>query len=316
MNSLFDNAIQSLQIGIEDYEHNDPKRALSAVRNFYAGTLLLAKEVLVRKAPKASVKDVLGTRFSPVLDGNGGVTFEANSRTVDFHELGERFKAFGLSINRSALGDLNNLRNDMEHFYTNASGKKVREAISRAFPVVVDLFKHLREEPSKHLGEAWEVMLDVKAVYDKELAECEASYANVDWKSESMTKAPRICPQCESRLVHCKDPNVTDHGEVYSTCRQCGAEIKPHELMEATLKKRFENDNYSAALEGGEPSLYRCPECSYMTYIITDHENGCAWCQLELGECLRCDAHLTPDNVAWDTNQLCSYCDHIMSKDD
>jgi hypothetical protein len=60
MNSLFDNAIQSIQIGIEDYEHNDPKRALSAVRNFYAGTLLLAKEVLVRKAPKASVKDVLG----------------------------------------------------------------------------------------------------------------------------------------------------------------------------------------------------------------------------------------------------------------
>ena len=27
MNSLFDNAIQSIQIGIEDYEHNDPKRA-------------------------------------------------------------------------------------------------------------------------------------------------------------------------------------------------------------------------------------------------------------------------------------------------
>jgi hypothetical protein len=50
MNTLFDNAIQSIQLGIEDYEHNDPMRALSAVRNFYAGTLLLAKEVLVRAA--------------------------------------------------------------------------------------------------------------------------------------------------------------------------------------------------------------------------------------------------------------------------
>ena len=28
MNSLFNNAIQSIQIGIEDYQHNDPKRAL------------------------------------------------------------------------------------------------------------------------------------------------------------------------------------------------------------------------------------------------------------------------------------------------
>ena len=95
MNSLFDNAIQSIQIGIEDYEHNDPKRALSAVRNFYAGTLLLAKEVLVRKAPKAAVMDVLATKFTPVPSGAGGVTFESNSKTIDFDELGERFKAFG-----------------------------------------------------------------------------------------------------------------------------------------------------------------------------------------------------------------------------
>ena len=80
MNSLFDNPIQSIQIGIEDYKHNDPKRALSAVRNFYAGTLLLAKEVLVRKAPKASVKEVLGTIFVPVPDGEGGVTFEDGGR--------------------------------------------------------------------------------------------------------------------------------------------------------------------------------------------------------------------------------------------
>lgn len=136
MNSLFDNAIQSIQIGIEDYGHNDPKRALSAVRNFYAGTLLLAKEVLVRKVPKAPVMDILATKFSPIPDGKGGVTLEADNKTIDFNELGERFKAFGLKIDRSALAELNNIRNDMEHFYTNATNKKVREAIARGFPVI------------------------------------------------------------------------------------------------------------------------------------------------------------------------------------
>jgi len=75
MNSLFDSAIQSIQIGIEDYEHNDPKRALSAVRNFYAGTLLLAKEVLVREVPKAGVMDILATKFNPIPDGKGGDRF-------------------------------------------------------------------------------------------------------------------------------------------------------------------------------------------------------------------------------------------------
>jgi hypothetical protein len=31
----------------------------------------------------------------PVPDGNGGVTFEPNNKTVVFNELGERCKAFG-----------------------------------------------------------------------------------------------------------------------------------------------------------------------------------------------------------------------------
>jgi hypothetical protein len=44
---LFRNAVQSIQLGIEDYQANNSKRAVSAVRNFYAGVLLLAKEVLV-----------------------------------------------------------------------------------------------------------------------------------------------------------------------------------------------------------------------------------------------------------------------------
>lgn len=60
------------------------------MRNFYVGTLLLAKEVLVHAAPKASFKDVLGTKCVPARDGKGGVTFEAKNKTVDFNELGER----------------------------------------------------------------------------------------------------------------------------------------------------------------------------------------------------------------------------------
>jgi len=48
MSGLFENMVQSIQLGVEDYQVNDPKRASSAVRNFHAGVLLLFKEVLVR----------------------------------------------------------------------------------------------------------------------------------------------------------------------------------------------------------------------------------------------------------------------------
>jgi hypothetical protein len=75
MNTLFDNAVQSIQLGIEDYQANDPRRALSSVRNFYAGVLLLAKEVLVRQIPDAAPEDVLAARFKPIPDGQGGVQF-------------------------------------------------------------------------------------------------------------------------------------------------------------------------------------------------------------------------------------------------
>ncbi|MCK1341968.1 hypothetical protein IVB38_39885 [Bradyrhizobium sp. 38] len=316
MHSLFDNAIQSIELGIEDYRHNDPKRALSAVRNFYAGTLLLAKEVLVRAAPKAQMMAVIGSKFTPVPDGSGDVTFASNNKTVDFAEIGDRFKSFGLTIDKGALADLNKIRNDMEHLYTNATSKKVREAIARAFPVVVALFQQLHEEPAKHLGDSWKTMLEVKAVFDQELAACEASFAKVDWKSHALASAPLACPKCGSRLVQQRGPanEVRDYAD--ASCRQCGANVEAQDLVEGALKALFDGDNHEAYKDGGEPSLGRCPECNLETYVMSGDENACAWCDLELGECLRCSADLTPENVSWDSNELCSYCDHVMSKDD
>ena len=44
MDSLLTNAVQSIQIGIEDFSSTDPRRILSTVRNLYAGILLLLKE--------------------------------------------------------------------------------------------------------------------------------------------------------------------------------------------------------------------------------------------------------------------------------
>jgi len=95
MSSLLQNAIESIQLGVEDYQANDRKRALSAVRNFYSGTLLLAKEVLTRAAPNADPEHIIGANYRPRPDGNGGVTFEqVGRRTVDFAEVGKPFCGF------------------------------------------------------------------------------------------------------------------------------------------------------------------------------------------------------------------------------
>ena len=216
MDTLFKNAIDSIQLGIEDYQADDPKRALSAVRNFYAGTLLLAKEVLVRAAPDASPDEILGAKDKPISDGNGGVEFEAvGQNTVDFSQLAERFKDFELPIDYSILRDLNGIRNDIEHRYTSVPPEKVREAIAAAFPVVVSLFRLAEEEPHKVLGDLWLVMLDVRAFYERELNECRSSFDNVDWISSSLAGAQKVCPECNSYLVEQIDPSNKSHEEAH-----------------------------------------------------------------------------------------------------
>ena len=111
MPGLFENAVHSIQLGVEDYQANDSRRVLSAVRNFHAGLLLLAKEVLVRAAPDAPETQIIAARFKPVPDGTGGVKYQAASdQTIDLATIGSRFKDFGLSIDSAALKDLNRVQ--------------------------------------------------------------------------------------------------------------------------------------------------------------------------------------------------------------
>jgi hypothetical protein len=315
MNSLFDNAVQSLQIGIDDYQSNDPRRPLSAVRNFYAGVLLLAKEVLIRAAPNADPRDVLSTRYKPVPDGNGGVEFTSDShQTIDFETISKRFADFGLQIDKAALTDLNRIRTAIEHHYTEQPSQAVREAIAKAFPVVVDLFRQAREEPFDVLGDNWQVMLDVRAVYERELDACRKTFEHLEWPLAIATNFS--CPQCGSDLVAQDDAENKSHEKAECHCRACGEGISAERALELVLEAYFFADNYIAMTDGEDPSLMICSDCGSATYIMSEEHVGCLSCGLVLDECARCMADLTPENVDPNNSHLCGYCGHLMSKDD
>jgi hypothetical protein len=318
MDTLFGNAVMSIQMGVEDYMSNDPRRPLSAVRNFYAGVLLLAKEVLARHAPKADLKEVLSAKFRPKLDGAGGVEIVPDGhQTIDFATIGRRFKDFGLPINDADLKDLNEVRNDIEHLFTTAPTTTIRDAIARAFPVVVDLVKLIGEDPAQAFGTAWPVMLDVRAVYEKELAECRASFEQVKWAFEALAEVSFICPTCRSPLILQDNPKNTDQYMIEARCRACSRSLTYFEAILPALGEYFESDNYSAMTDGGEPALDTCPRCGEESYITHGNDNGCACCGMVLDEeCARCYTGLTPRNVIVGSTHFCSYCDHLMSKDD
>jgi hypothetical protein len=80
MHTILDNAVESIQIGIEDYRSNDPRRLVSAVRNVHAGILLLCKEKLRRLSPPGS-EEMLIKQDSRPISRNGEIITIGHGKT-------------------------------------------------------------------------------------------------------------------------------------------------------------------------------------------------------------------------------------------
>jgi hypothetical protein len=317
MSDLFNNAVASIRMGVEDYTNKDGNRALSAVRNFYSGVLLLAKEVLVRTTPEARMQDVLAAKYKPVPDGKGGIEYvPENQQTIDFSTLGKRFKDFGLPLDQKALEELNRVRNDIEHRYTAQTDDAVREAIARAFPVTADLFRQLGENPSEILGEAWQLMLDTRHLYDREVQQCRNSRAAIQWYSRTIQGAELQCTSCGSNLVEQIDSSNSIQSRAELRCCACGARLETEEVIVAVLADALAGEAYVRFKDGGEDGpIYPCPDCSHEAYV--DLEGGCAVCghKIKGGSCVRCGSPLTMNELTdGENDDLCSYCAYVADK--
>lgn len=317
MSTLFENAVVSIQLGVEDYQSNDPRRAISAVRNFYAGVLLLAKEALVRAAPDADMGDLIAAKYKPVPDGEGGIVLVPEGQnTIDFVTIGKRLKDFGLPIDQKSLEELNRIRNDVEHLFTQKPGEAVREAIANAFPVVVQLFGHIQELPGTHLGDAWQTMLEAKALYEKELKACRETFSSVNWVSGTIKEHGLVCPDCDSKLIRQSDPDNGEQINIDLFCRACETKPGIERTIEASLTEALKGEVYLRAKETGEDGpQYHCTECGNDTYV--DFEGACAVCEYEYGdeECYRCgNAIPLIERIHSNHEGLCGYCGYVYEK--
>ena len=311
---LFENGVQSIKLGVEDYESDEPNRHISAVRNLYAGILLLAKEVLVRTVPDADPQLVIAKHYKIKRDDDR-ISFEpSGDATIGFPEIQERFKAFDLRIDTPVLKRLQKLRNEWEHRYGPENIQGTEEEITKALPVVRELLGLIEESPREVLGKAWEKMLSVETVYQAELANCRATFAKVEWLSPFPNDATCICPRCLSSLVWQKDLENACHESLECLCRACGYEFSAEEAIEGALAEHFWEECFDAT---ADQHIQDCPECGCNTYLLTEEERGCAWCGLVLNGCCRtCSAELAPANVNPDDLGSCSYCYNLYSKPD
>ena len=305
-------------MGVEDFRQQDPDRDISAVRNFYAGVLLLAKEALIRAAPHADPALVIGAKLKPVPNGAGGIAMQqVGHTTVDFQQIGDRAKDFGVHIDHKALKALNTIRNDMEHHYTDESATAIRAAISKGFPVVASLFRQMDEVPTELLGDAWTAMLETKELYDQELKEARATLEKVTWHSPSLDGATLQCCECKSELVEQTDPDNESQDSVELRCRTCGEFPVLADVVEQVIDRTYGVEayiRYKDACEEGP--IYTCPACDRHTLV--EAEDACANCNEPLdysSECSRCGNGISiQDYLDGLDGGLCSYCSWQMEK--
>lgn len=151
---LLTNAVESVQVGVEDYQAGTRARLLSAVRNIYAGILLLYKEALLRRSPPGSNEALIKAKVEPQQGPGGAVHFVGvGKKTVDVQQIRERFQSLGIATDWKRTDDITRLRNDIEHYYPTISQQALGSLVASALVLVRDFAEQeLGEAPRDLLG--------------------------------------------------------------------------------------------------------------------------------------------------------------------
>jgi hypothetical protein len=319
MDTILTNAVASVQIGVEDYLSDDPRRVLSAVRNISAGILLLFKERLLELSPPDSNEVLIKKQIHPKRAPSGALVFVGiGKNTVDVHQIRERFASLGITADWKRVDGVVNIRNNVEHYCTTEPTARLKELLADSFIVMRDFITtELKREPLELLGEAtWQTLLDVATVYTKEQEECEEAKAQIDWGITGIEQVAQYlrCEHCGSELLKPINPEEEVTAAINFQCAACGETSSFEDIAESAAEECFGAEMYIAMTDGGDPPLVDCFECGKTTFLLEDelcivcgatpHHRNCAVC----GESLSVEEQ--------DYDGLCSYHHWQAMKDE
>jgi hypothetical protein len=315
--SILKNAIDSIALGIEDYNSSDSRRLISCTRNLFAGILLLFKHKLAELSPVDSDEALIKQRVLPVNSSSSGVIWVGKGKkTVDVQQIRERFHSLNISVDWDRVEKINKYRNEIEHYHSPLSHSSIRALIADSFLLIRDFLRiHLDKDPLDLLGsDTWDVLTSVAEVYDTEKKECIRHMESIDWKYSSLMDAliDYRCDACGSGLVDVEcDP--VDRWSAKFNCRSCGEKWDFEKLAELSINEYFGAENYLSVKDGGDPATIDCPECGLNTYVL--EKNVCVICEVSVEtECQKCHMAIPAEEI--DGSGFCSWCSHMMSKDD
>lgn len=326
------NALTSICLGIEDFQRSklakdqggDPARALSAVRNLFAGILLLFKykiAVSVDDPDEASVLIFNPPEVLPQADGNGGIEWKPVGKfkltTIDVATIKKRFEGFDIEVNWPTIDKLQDCRNHLEHLHPANTMGEVADFVAELFPVLRDfILTQLNEQPAELLGTAWPVLLAHHNFFIDTIAACEAAWANAGAPEMMQPWLERCkCEDCGSSLLRPSQDDMEEDASVENqddtfryVCVACGYS----DLIGPLMVKELNDANDYDPRDGGEADVEDCNTCGRSTFVIS--EQCCLWCGAELDytECSFCEEPLRQEDQA--NGGLCGYHAHVFEK--
>ncbi|MCJ8519070.1 hypothetical protein ABID21_002224 [Pseudorhizobium tarimense] len=314
MDKLLSNAIDSIEVGMEDFQNGSERRLVSAVRNVYAGLLLLAKAVLWENSPN---KD--GSLIYYTKNKSDGTVMVKTGKTIDVKTIQERFTNLGFNPDWAPLDTIQGYRNDIEHFYSTVRPAVVQEQLGRALPLIQTLMgEYLEADPKDHFSpECWKALLESKDFFDAMQKTCIDTFADIEWESDEVpfpkTHLRCMSKDCGSYLIAQQWPDQTEHLHMELICRECGSTPDVEDVLEAALKESTAADAYIAAKNGERPPLARCPSCFRDTFL--PDIGKCMICDFQLQDrCEVCGADMDIDDYNPDFEGMCASCAHSLQK--
>lgn len=313
--SILQNALDSIAIGLEDFESTDDRRIISSTRNIFAGILLLFKHRLCELSPQGSDEALIKQRVLPEIDATGSVNWIGKGqKTVDVQNIKERFESLKISVDWKRLKRINDYRNDIEHYYSTLNNESVQQLISDSFIIIRDFIAdELQEDPKSLLGEEyWKILVDVNEVYAKEKSECDISLENLDYFSGEILSAFQTyrCDKCGSGLIE----STSDSGHAHEAsfkCRACEDENAYEKVISKVINEFYAGAVYYAHKDGDDSPITDCPLCFDGVYLF--HEGVCSACgDSARHECEKCGCNIPPEEIS-DEN-VCGYCSYMLAK--
>ncbi|MCF1484369.1 MULTISPECIES: hypothetical protein [Rhizobium/Agrobacterium group] len=277
--NLLSNAVDCIEMAVEDFQNAHSRRLSAAIRNLYAGILLLFKCVLAEKSPLGSGGLLIYKDIVPELKPDGSVGFKRkdgnNPKTVDKTEIKERLKSLGLNFYWSALESVSKIRNNMEHLYHNEHPNVVRTAFSDSLPLIVQILDDELQRPAASIfsPECWDFLKKNNDVVSQISRLCWASFAKIEWLDGVQKEAAQSlrCDHCWSPFVKQVDPDNDEIDLIQLKFHECNFTVDAEDAFEVAIETTFDEEMYRAVTEGGYPNIdvCRCPDCNKMSYSFS-----------------------------------------------